>query len=237
MVDCVMKAGSQSEVDLGILIATLRLTTAQFVASADKEEELAGAVWNGQTDAFLVSALLNKKIYWSLQSNMGAGSFCANTRVSVASPRLLLPMEIADVNEGDCAWLESHYGPAPALMESDGFFFAANALWSYRINHRPSVQLAVLWAGIESLSGAQYELCLRVSLLISKPLGTGLEGQLRVKKMYGTGSKAVHEGSVNNSSVVAETADVLHSLILRCVELGRVPSEQALLFGDDVSVS
>lgn len=232
MIDCVMKAGSQSEVDLGILIATLRLTTAQLVVKADTAEELVAAVWNGQTDAFLLSALLNKEVYWSLQSNMSAESFCANTRISIASPRLLLPMEIADVNEDDCTWLEKHYETAQTLMEDRGFYLAANALWSYRINPRPSAQLAVLWAGIESLFGVQYELSFRVSLLISKLLDTGPEGQRQAKKLYVARSKAVHEGSVKDSSVVSETADLLHGLILECVELGRVPSEQELLFGD-----
>ena len=237
MIDTVMKFGSKSEIDLGILIATLRLTTAQLVIHADNHKELAALAWNAQTDAFLISALLNRELYWHVQSSVDAASYNAEARINIVVPYLYLPREQHTLSEGECTALEERLVAARAMIVDERFLTAANALWSYRISPRPSTQLAVLWAGIETILGVKSELNFRISLLASKLLGTGAEGQRTIKKMYSARSKAVHEARPVDDKEVVQAAALLHKLILKCVELRHVPNEAEVLYPHDALVA
>lgn len=94
MIDSIMKHGSKSEIDLGIVIATLRSTRAQLhikVKSPDGRS-LVTNLWNAQTDICLLSALLHKEIYWNLQCNVSADQFNQSSFMNVVmSSRLFLP--------------------------------------------------------------------------------------------------------------------------------------------------
>lgn len=106
-----------------------------------------------------------------------------------------------------------------------------NSLWSYKQSLRPSVQMAIIWAGIESLFGVRSELVFRVSTLAALFLGGGKQKQQEIKKLYRARSEAVHEGKQPSESCVSDSAELLQALILECVERGCLPNEDGLLFG------
>lgn len=233
MIDSVMKYGSKSEINLGIVIATLRLTRAQFhikTSSADGRS-LAVNTRNAQTDICLLSALLHKEIYWNLQCNVSADQFNQSSFMNVImSHQLFLPRSIEVIERDECKLIESVFVSASEMMDKPAFATAVNALWSYRQSLRPSVQLAILWAGIEALFRVQAELRFRISLLTSKFLDGDADEYIAIRKLYDDRSKAVHEGIVKSKVAVESTAALLHKLILKCIEINDLPNEKDLLF-------
>lgn len=231
MIDSIMKHGSQNEIDLGLLIATLRLTSAQLLIESSDAKELAADLWNAQTDLCLTSALLHEEIYWTVQCDVEAGLFDETSSVHVVLPhRLFLPRDFVEIPFERCSYLESVFSNASKMMSNSSFSFAVNALWSYRQNLRLSVQMAILWAGIESLFGIRNELRFRISLLVAKFLDRGLDFYQEVKKLYDCRSSAVHNGSISDKEAVKATANLLHQIILKCVEVQKMPDEKTILF-------
>lgn len=231
MIDSVMKYGSQDETDLGILIATLRKTTAQLRVVGSGSRELASRVWNAQTAVVLLSSLLNTEMYWHVQSSEPAESFSSRAVTNVVvSSRMFLPRDTVTIASSEQAWLRQYYQIAWELLDDERFATAVNSLWSYRQSPRHSTQLAVLWAGIESLFGVQSELVFRISTLSALFLKGGKQEQSKIKKLYSARSKAVHEGKQPFIADVSASAELLHALIRKCVERGQLPSEDNLLF-------
>lgn len=226
------KTGSCSEVDLGVLIATLRQTTAQLVIKAQDARQLAFCAWNAQTDITLLASLTGKEVYWHIQCNTSAEDFSKNSRVNVVmNARLYMPNEVHTIEEPECAWLEENFHSANELMNERRFSTAVNSLWAYRMHLNPYMQMAVLWAGIESLIDAgRYELAHRISIISALFLERDAEQARKIRKLYNARSKAVHEGHANRSNDVNDSAILLHDLILKCVETHGLPDEEKLLF-------
>ena len=59
MIDSIMKSNHASEVELGVLIATLRMTTSQIRIEGAVGKELAVKTWNVQQICVMMSAILN----------------------------------------------------------------------------------------------------------------------------------------------------------------------------------
>ena len=214
MINSVMKYGSGDETDLGVLIAVLRKTTAQLRVVGEGKE-LAVRVWNAQSAIVLLSALLP----------------CSAINV-VLSTRLFIPRKLKVINDSEKQWIRQHYRDAWELFDKNTRFeTAVNSLWSYKQSLRPSVQMAIIWAGIESLFGVRSELVFRVSTLAALFLGGGKQKQQEIKKLYRARSEAVHEGKQPSESCVSDSAKLLQALILECVERGCLPNEDGLLFG------
>lgn len=232
MIDSVMKYGSKDETDLGVLIAVLRKTTAQLRVVGEGKE-LAARVWNAQSAIVLLSALLNCELYWHVQSDSRIEGFSSCTAINVVlSSRLFIPRKMKAINDSEKQWIRQHYRDAWELFDKNPRFeTAVNSLWSYKQSLRPSVQMAIIWAGIESLFGVQNELVFRISTLAALFLGGGKQKQQEIKKLYNARSKAVHEGKQPSESCVSDSAELLHALILECVERGCLPNEDSLLFG------
>lgn len=231
MIDSIMKYGSQNEVELGLLISTLRLTSAQLIIESSDARGLVADMWNAQTDLCLISALLHEEIYWTTQCDVGADHFNETSPVHIVLPhRLFLPPKITEISPERCLYLESIFSDASKLMENTSFSFAVNALWSYKQNLRSSVQMAILWAGIESLFGIRSELRFRISLRATKFLEGELAKYQEIKKLYDCRSAAVHSGFVSDAQAVKRTANLLHQLILKCVEVQDLPDENSILF-------
>ena len=99
----------------------------------------------------------------------------------------------------------------------------------------PRIQLAVLWAGIESLFSASSEIKFRISLYIARFLGRDQAEQRilfnSVKKLYDLRSAAVHGSKVKNDSAiaVAESASLLWQLVRHCAEVRALPCETDLV--------
>lgn len=136
------------------------------------------------------------------------------------------------INDSEKQWIRQHYRDAWELFDKNTRFeTAVNSLWSYKQSLRPSVQMAIIWAGIESLFGVRSELVFRVSTLAALFLGGGKQKQQEIKKLYRARSEAVHEGKQPSESCVSDSAKILQALILECVERGCLPNEDGLLFG------
>lgn len=234
MINAIMNqnTGSRSEIDLGILISTLRQTKAQLLIRAEDANQLATFAWNAQTDITLSAGLTRKEVYWHVQCNTRAEDFSEDSRVNIVnSTRMYIPKKVYTIEEAECAWLEDNFHAASKLMSDKRFSTAINSLWAFRMNLNPSMQMAVLWAGIESLVGAgSYELAHRISTISSLFLERDAEKARKIKNLYNARSKAVHEGYVKHSSDVDESAVLLHELILKCVETHSLPDEEELLF-------
>ena len=83
MIDCFMKNGNGNEFQMGILISTLRLVTAQLKIRSDDSEELAVLTWNAQGICVQLSARLNCDVSWYFQANTSADKFNSYTRLSM----------------------------------------------------------------------------------------------------------------------------------------------------------
>lgn len=232
MINSVMKYGSGDETDLGVLIAVLRKTTAQLRVVGEGKE-LAVRVWNAQSAIVLLSALLNCELYWHVQSDSRTEDFSPCSAINVVlSTRLFIPRKLKVINDSEKQWIRQHYRDAWELFDKNTRFeTAVNSLWSYKQSLRPSVQMAIIWAGIESLFGVRSELVFRVSTLAALFLGGDKQKQQEIKKLYRARSEAVHEGKQPSESCVSDSAKLLQALILECVERGCLPNEDGLLFG------
>ena len=225
--------GGCLEVDLRILIATLRQTNAQLLIEGSDAKQLAIRTWNAQTDITLLSALLGEEIYWHIQCDTKAEEFSKNSHVNiVVNSQLYMPREIRMVDDHGCIWLENCFPTARKLMDEEKRFYpAVNSLWAFRMNVNPFVQMSVLWAGIESLIGVgSYELAYRISTTAAPFLESGADERKRIKKLYNARSKAVHEGFVKSVSDVDNSAALLRDSLLKCVETASLPNEESLVF-------
>lgn len=68
MIDSIMKSNHASEVELGVLIATLRMTTSQIRIEGAVGKELAVKTWNVQQICVMMSAILNCDLAWYFQA-------------------------------------------------------------------------------------------------------------------------------------------------------------------------
>jgi len=230
MIDAVMKNGSQTEFELGILIASLRATSAQIIIKNENLEDLAIDTWNSQTICFLLSALINHEIVWYFQSNVSADKFNSKSRVSLVNPHICkLPNDNKTLTLSDCEYIENNMSSLLSLSNNNSFYNAANALWCYNRNPRPAIQLSVIWAGIESLFQIEYNIKKQLSVSISRFLKGNDSMTDDIKQLYSCRSKAVHELYNGEESVVTSSANLLHQLIIKCVENEELPDYKLLI--------
>ena len=101
----------------------------------------------------------------------------------------------------------------------------------------PRVQLAILWAGIESLFRINNELSFRISLYIAKFLGNEDSNEEKrlfdeVKSLYKSRSSAVHGDNIKGdiNSLVTRSATLLNKLIVKCIEINELPNVESLIY-------
>ena len=90
MIDSIMKSNHASEMELGILIATLRMTTAQIKIEGAIGKELAMKTWNAQQICVLISAILNCDLAWYFQADRPVEMFSANTDIHIIMENTIL---------------------------------------------------------------------------------------------------------------------------------------------------
>ncbi len=230
IIDCIMKNGSGSEFELGLLIATLRCTTAMIKIECDNARELARLAWNSQTICVHIGALLNCEISWYFQANKPADKFDAATRVSMIYGNMYrFPNSLMTIDEQKCLYLENNISVALVLDEDNRFANASNALWSYRWNPRPAVQLSVIWGGIESLFLIERGIKSKLSTAVSRFLSGTDDMVAEIKLLYETRCKAVHELKNGEDKLLQASTELLYCLISRCVELHYIPNTDELL--------
>lgn len=230
MIDCIMKNGSGSEFELGILIATLRCTTAMVKIECNDARELACLAWNSQAICVHIGALLNCEVSWYFHASKPADKFDAVTRVSMIYGNMYkFPNTLVTIGEQQCLYLENNIPIALNLDEDNRFTNASNALWSYRWNPRPAVQLSVIWGGIESLFLIERGIKNKLSTSASRFLSGTDDMVEEIKLLYETRCKAIHELKNGEDELLQASAELLYRLILRCVELHCIPNVAELL--------
>lgn len=230
MIECIMKNGDGDETELGLLIATLRKTTAMLKVENMDVHRLAIETWNSQVACVQVAALLNCEISWYFQANEPADKFNATTRVSQIYPNMYkFPSTLVTLNEQKCSYLENNVSIALKLDSDERFSTASNALWSYRWNPRSAVQLSIIWSGIESLFLIERGIKKNLSTAASRFILDNDDMIEEIRNLYGGRCKAVHELKNGSNELLTQSATLLHKLILKCVEKHCVPDVNKLL--------
>ncbi|WP_327691120.1 hypothetical protein, partial [Aurantimonas sp. C2-4-R8] len=97
------------------------------------------------------------------------------------------------------------------------------------------MRIMLLWSGIEGLLSVDGELTRRIALYSALMIEGSHDEKLRwfaeIKKAYGVRSKAVHGGTASKQILqdgYQQASRILVRLLVRCVELGRVPTPSEL---------
>jgi len=232
MIDCIMKYGNGDEFEMGLLIATLRMVTAQLIITAVNAKELAIQTWNAQHVCIQISAMLNCEVAWYFQANDSADEFNAHTHVSMIYPNMYkFPTNLQIIEEGQCTYLEHNMATALTLENNEKYGNASNALWCYKMHFRPSVQLSVLWGGIESLFLFDKNIKKNLSISASRFISDNDDKAITIRGLYESRCKAVHELKNGHDTVLIDSANLLHELICKCIENGALPDTDKLLKG------
>ncbi len=234
MIASVMENGSQNEFELGVLIATLRNTTAQIKIEDNDSRELAIKTWNAQTYCVLLSAIFKCEVTYYFQTDTSADEFNRNTQINMIYHNMQkFPDDIKYLDNDMCSWVQKSIMTAWNLDKDERFSTATHALWCYKWSVRPALQLGVIWSGIESMFLIDKKIKSRLSKAISRFLYGNDTAVEDIKKLYGFRSKAVHEYKYTEENVLDESVDILNKLILKCIELNALPDLHILLDSND----
>ena len=211
---------------------------AQFrIVSASPREECIQA-FNAQWDALLLSAILNCYAISNIQGDVPIEKVSRFDQIRLTNIHLFgVNSRSHTIGVQDSQWISEHYEAALKLMRDNRFMNAVHAMASYKWHTLPSVQLAILWSGIEALFGIKSELSFRLAVCIAKFLhGSDNDAAKKkcdeIKSLYSSRSAAVHGGALKGepSKFVQQSAAVLHALIRKCAENKGLPDEKQLLF-------
>jgi len=228
----------KNDVELAIAILCAERISSQLKITSQNSKELAVLAWNAQWDLVLLNAVFNCSAMWNLQSTHSINQINLDSYLNITHYQMNnLLSDVYKITSYDAIWLGKYFSNAQMLIERDAFMTSVHSLASYKWHTLPRVQLAVLWAGIESLFGINNELSFRISLYTSKLLGEGDKEQEKsifaeVKTLYTARSSAVHGSKVKGdiNSLVKKSADILNKLIRKCCENNSMPDIGSLIF-------
>lgn len=230
MIDSFMKYGNGNEFQMGILISTLRMVTAQLRITAENPKTLAIQTWNAQHICVQISTLLNCELAWYFQASDSADKFNSHTRLSMIYPNMYkCPTNLTIIDEEKCAYLEQNISIALTLENDSRYGNASNALWCYRMHFRPSVQLSILWGGIESLFLIEKSIKKNLSLSVSRFICGDDSMAEEIKTLYESRCKAVHELKNSKDNILQKSVKLLHQLIVKCIQNNSLPNVYELL--------
>lgn len=232
MIDSIMKSNHASEVELGVLIATLRMTTAQIKIDGNICEELAVNTWNVQQTCVLISAILNCDLAWYFQADRPVEMFDADTDIHIVLENMYkLPSKCIELSDEKCTFLETKIEKALSLVEdNEKFYLATNAMWSYRLNFMPAIRISVIWSGIEALFMIDHNIKNTIATVASRFVYGNDDKIEDIKKLYRDARcKATHEYRNGTDDLYKESNKLLHELILKCIDEGNTPEVSLFL--------
>lgn len=224
--------------DMAVVAAFIPRVTSQFKISGESPRKTAINAWNSSWDALLLSAIFQTEVGFNIQSNI------TSTQISEESTLRAIHRYMTGFHDkppytltsNDANWIAKHYSTARMLLDDDSFQTAVQCLSSYHWHPNPRIKLALLWAGIEGIFGAQSEIRFRLSIYLARFLSPDDEVERQrifdlVKSLYGTRSNAVHGGKLkgNFDSAATDSANLLNRLIIKCSETGLIPKEADLV--------
>lgn len=224
--------------DIAVVTAFIPRVRSQFRITAPSQREVATIAWNSSWDALLLSAVFRTEIGFNLQSDTDASEISARSNLRAIHRHMsgFNDVEPYTITGRDIDWISKHYGNARSLLDVDNFQTAVQCLSSHHWHPNPRIKLAIIWAGIEGMFEVSSEIRFRISIYIARFLSDDNVGERRdvfelVKGLYNTRSQAVHGGRVKGDlpSAVAESANLLNRLLVKCVEKGSLPNEADLV--------
>ncbi len=228
----------KSDLDFGIAVIFSSRVFSQIKITSTDPKNLAVTAWNSQWDLVLISAIFNCQVECNLQCTQSAEKISCDSIFDITDYHLYgLVDEPYKLTREDSNWLRDYYDNANSLMDNNAFITAIHSLANYKWNSMPRIQLAILWAGIESLFGIDSELSYRISLYISKFLSK--DDNLRAKELYNevralykARSCAVHGSRIKGeqTQLVEQSASLLNKLVIKCITLNSLPDIENLLF-------
>jgi hypothetical protein len=228
---------SKSEVDLGIAAIFLRQVKSQLRIVSDDPKELAILTWNSAWDILLLGAIFNCEIGFNLQCNKPSELFDENCELNITNYQLrgLSKLDYA-LTEENIVWINNYFLGARRLLGKDQFQTAVHSMSTYRWHSMPRIQLAILWAGIESLFNVDSEITFKLSLFIANFLARDNYDQKRiyyneVRNLYRMRSSAVHGNKLkgDSSDLVLRSSTILNKLIIHCIENKDIPTVDDLI--------
>ena len=228
----------KNDIDMAIVILFMGSVYCQIKIENNDPKLLVTQAWNIQWDLVLLSALFDNDIFCNIQSNKRYESIDDNDCfLNITNYHLKgLNKNIYNINESDAIWIEANIKNARKLMDNDRFRNAVHSLASFRWHPIKRAQMALIWAGIEGLFEVESEIAFKLSLNIANFLKMNKEEKknifLKIKKMYGFRSAAVHGNKIKNSDIdiVKESATLLKEIILKCIEENELPNKDKLIF-------
>ena len=230
MIDNIIKYGDGNEFKLGLLISTLRSVTAELKITAKNAKQLSILTWNAQVICVQISAMLNCEIAWYFQANESVENFNSHTNINMIYPNMYkFPSQLTILDQKECSYLENNISTAMELENNASYSNATNALWCHNLHPRPAIQLSIIWGGIESLFLIERNIKNRLSLAISRFLYGDDRLEEKVKCLYESRSKSVHELKNSEDQELKDSVDLLHQLIKKCIEKKSIPNVNELL--------
>lgn len=227
---------SKSEVDIGVISIFLRQVRSQFHIKADDSKTVAHVAWNSLWDALLLSAICDCDAVCNFQCDRPAEEFNSECRFEITNYYLRgLTKTIYEIGDEEASWIEKYFKIARRLLDKPEFENAVHCLATYRWHAHPRPRLALIWAGIEGLFNIESELVFRLSLYTAKFLTPDNKKEMKgmfskVKELYKQRSAAVHGSRIKGelAKAVDDSAQLLKSLIKRCIVAGDLPKVEDL---------
>ena len=232
MIDSIMKSNHASELELGVLIATLRMTTAQVKIEGAIGKDLLVETWNVQQICVQISAILNCDLAWYFQADRPVEMFSADTDIHIVMENMYkMPSECVELSDEKCSFLEEKIEKACHLAEiNEKYHLASNAMWSYRLNFMPAIKVSVIWSGIEALFMIDHNIKNTIATVSSRFIYGNDDKIEDIKTLYKDARcKATHEYRNGTNDLYEKSNRLLHELLLRCIEEGEVPNVNNIL--------
>lgn len=234
MIDSIMKSNHASEVELGILISTLRMTTAQIKIEDAIGRELAVKTWNAQQICVQISAILNCDLAWYFHADRPVEKFSADTDIHIVVENMYkIPNECIELSDEKCSFLEERIEKACNLAKvNDKFYLATNAMWSYRLNFMPAIKISVIWSGIEALFMVDHNVKNTIAIVSSRFIYGNDDIIEDVRILYKDARcKATHEYRNGTYDLYEKSNELLYKLLLKCIDEGDTPDVNSILVG------
>lgn len=232
MIDSIMKSDHASEVELGVLIATLRMTTAQIKIEDAIGKKLAVKTWNAQQICVQISAILNCDLAWYFQADRPIEMFSADTDIHMIMENMYkIPNEYIEISDEKCSFLEERIEKACSLAEvNEKYYLATNAMWSHRLNFMPAIKVSVIWSGIEALFMVDHNIKNTIAIVSSRFI-YGNDSKIEdIKTLYKDARcKATHEYRNGTYDLYEKSNRLLYELLLKCMDEGDTPDVNNIL--------
>lgn len=135
------------------------------------------------------------------------------------------------ITADDLQWINDNLETLAELGQDDHFTTARDALSTYLHAANYRMMAAQLWAGIEAIFAAKYEISYSMSLwaaLLLEKRGPNCGVRRKaIKQLYNDRNKAVHGGKISEENLrlhVAEARGLLAQLLAKIIEMKRIPN-------------